>query len=112
MFGPGAVLDVGGSVHISTADQLIFPDQVFSAAPQPNELNLLSSALPQAFGFLADNPAGIDVNGAQLLVDPHDGVAGRTLSLVGGDVTLRVPRVALRAWRHCSGGERRLARHA
>ena len=80
MFGPGAVLDIGGSVYFSTANSLLFPDQAFTAAPQPGELTLLSSAAPQGFGFLAADPAGIEVNGAALVVDPHDGVSGRTLS--------------------------------
>jgi len=88
VFGPGAFLDIGGSVYFSTADRVTFPDQVFSAAPQVNDLQLLSSAPAQGFGFLDDVIAGIEINGAQLFVDPHDGVAGRTLSLVGGDVNV------------------------
>ena len=64
---------------------------MFSTAPQANELTVLSSAPPQAFGFTADPTAGIDLNGAQLFVDPDpgDGLGPRTLSLVGGPVTLQ-----------------------
>jgi filamentous hemagglutinin family protein len=90
MFGASASLDVGGSAYFSTADRLIFPDQFFSTAPQANELALLSSAPPQAFGFATNPTAGIDVNGAQLVsADPRDGLGPRTLSLVGGPVTVR-----------------------
>jgi large exoprotein involved in heme utilization and adhesion len=49
----------------------------------PGEDALLTSAPPQAFGFLSSAPAPITVQGAALLVDP-----GQTLSLVGGDVQI------------------------
>ena len=83
VFGPSAALDVGGAFRASTADYIRLADGViFSAVPGAGDL-LLSSAAPQAFGFLNSNPAPILLDGAQLLVDP-----GQTLSLVGGDVQM------------------------
>src|SRR5919198_1231460 len=84
IFGPNAILDVGGAVRISTADQIIFSDYVFSAKPDATADALLSAKAPQAFGFLSSNPASITLDGAQLVADP-----GQTLSLVGGDITLK-----------------------
>ena len=83
VFGPSAALDVGGAFRASTADYIRLADGViFLAVPGAGDL-LLSSAAPQAFGFLNSNPAPILLDGAQLLVDP-----GQTLSLVGGDVQM------------------------
>ena len=82
MFGPNASLDIGGAFHASTADYIRLSDgTVFAAAAAAGEI--LTSAPPQAFGFLSGNPAPISVDGSQLFVDP-----GQTLSLVGGDVQL------------------------
>jgi filamentous hemagglutinin family protein len=82
IFTSGASLDVGGAFRVSTADNIRLADGVvFSAIPIPGEAALLTSAPPQAFGFLSSAPAPITVEGAALVVDP-----GQTLSLVGGDV--------------------------
>ena len=63
-FGPGGQVDVPGSIHISTADQLKFKDgKIFSAVnPQGNSL---SSAVPAAFGFLGTSK----VNNGLLKID-------------------------------------------
>lgn len=83
VFGANASLDVGGSFRVSTADYIRLDDGViFSAVPGAGDA-LLSSAPPQAFGFLASTPAPITVDGAILVVDPS-----QTLSLVGGDVSI------------------------
>ena len=80
MFGPSAALDVGGAFHASTANYIKLDDgSIFAAAPAANEV--LTSAAPQAFGFLPGNTGSIVVDGAQLFVDP-----GQTLSLIGGNV--------------------------
>jgi filamentous hemagglutinin family protein len=82
LFGPNASLDLQGSFHVSTADQLRFADgQVFSA-----DLDARSSftvAAPEAFGFLGPTPAPILVDRSTLQVPP-----GEALSLVGGDITV------------------------
>ena len=85
LFTSGASLDVGGAFRVSTADNIRLADGVvFSATPVSGELGLLTSAPPQAFGFLGNTPpAPIFVQGAALAVDP-----GQTLSLVGGDVQI------------------------
>ena len=84
VFTSGASLDVGGAFRVSTADNIRLGDGVvFSATPVAGELGLLTSAPPQAFGFLGSAPAPISVQGAVLVVDP-----GKTLSLVGGDVQI------------------------
>ena len=84
VFTSGASLDVGGAFRVSTADNIRLADgAVFSATPVPGEVGLLTSAPPQAFGFLSSAPAPISIQGAFLAVDP-----GQTLSIVGGNVEI------------------------
>jgi filamentous haemagglutinin family N-terminal domain len=81
LFGPNATLDVQGSFHASTADFIRLEDGVqFNAVPSPDDA-LLTTAPPEAFGFLGENPAGISVQGSFLQVPE-----GKTLSVVGGDI--------------------------
>jgi filamentous hemagglutinin family protein len=83
VFGPGATLDVPGSFHASTADELRFSDGVAFSASDPGRGGL-SVARPEAFGFLgAGKPAAITAQGAAFPID-----AGEAISLVGGDVLL------------------------
>lgn len=93
-FTAGASLDVSGALHVSSAAEMRFPDGgVFSAA-QPSRATL-SVAAPESFGFAANpaaggfaadpsGPAAVTVTGATLT-----GAAGKTLSLSGGDVTVK-----------------------
>jgi filamentous hemagglutinin family protein len=55
VFGPNARLDVPGSFHASTADELRFSDGVAFSASDPGRGGL-SVAKPEAFGFLSSNP--------------------------------------------------------
>ncbi len=80
IFGPNAVLDVGGSFHVTTADFIRFADGGVFPANLANQ-SVLSVAPPSAFGFLAANPASITVLGSQLAVGE-----GQSISLVGGNV--------------------------
>src|SRR5688572_20353106 len=83
LFGPHAKLDVPGSFHASTADELRFKDGAVFSALDPQG-SVLSVAEPQAFGFLDAKPAGITVDQSVLEVKE-----GKVLSLIGGDVTVR-----------------------
>jgi filamentous hemagglutinin family protein len=82
LFGPNASLDVQGSFHVSTADELSFADGARFSAIDP-AASSFASAPPEAFGFLGAGRAPIDVQGAILNVPP-----GAVLSLTGGDIAL------------------------
>jgi filamentous hemagglutinin family protein len=88
--GPGATFDVGGSVHLTTADYLRFADgtQVF-ARPVAGEV--LSVSAPAAFGFLGTSGAvpRVEVGGVTLQVAQH-----QTLSLIGGEVAITGAKLA------------------
>jgi filamentous hemagglutinin family protein len=90
LFGPGAKLNVGGSFHASTADFLRVNDEriFFDDREQISSLTMVD---PSAFGFLEDGgPIGkIGVGEKGPLGETELAVlAGRTLSLVGGDVEI------------------------
>lgn len=82
VFGANASLDVSGSFHVSTADELRTADGGKFSAINP-ESSGFSIAEPQSFGFLGADPAGITIAGSQLELDE-----GQTLSVVGGDVDI------------------------
>jgi len=82
VFGPSASLNVGGAVHISTADYLRMFDGVTSSYfyASLNKNSTLSSAPVTAFGFLGTNPGGtITIQGGTVN-------NASTLSLVGRDL--------------------------
>jgi len=82
-FGPNASLDVKGSFHVSTADYLSFEDGLrFYSAPGPAD-QVLSTASPEAFGFLSGNPAPVYAVQSFLEVP-----VGETLSIVSGEIGL------------------------
>lgn len=83
LFGENASLDVSGSVHVSTADYLRLSDGGRFDARSPAN-SVLTVAPVAAFGFLGEAPAPITVNGGFLRVPE-----GQTLSLIGGDLSLR-----------------------
>jgi len=84
VFGPNAVLNVGGPVSFTTADYLRMTDGAkFTALPGPQD-TAISSAPVAAFGFLGSNPAAIAVQGSQLAV-----AEGRGISLIGGNITIQ-----------------------
>ncbi len=82
-FGPNASLDVQGSFHVSTADYLGLADGTRFSTVLPNTNQVLTSALPEAFGFLGDNPGNITLAQAELEV-PN----GNSLSVIGGNIGL------------------------
>src|SRR4029450_4579169 len=83
IFGPAARLNVSGSFHATTADYIkLGNDGIFYAdTARPT---VLSIAPPSAFGFLTNNPAGIDVNSRA----PFTGASGKTISFVSGPVNV------------------------
>lgn len=86
-FGAGAVVDVPGAFHVSTANYLKFPDGRFYA--DTTSASTFSSAAPEAFGFLGTTRAWVDVvDGARL------STAAQPLSVVGGDVYMEGGTIA------------------
>jgi filamentous hemagglutinin family protein len=84
LFGQNAKLDISGSFHASTADYLHLTDgSSFYAQPDSNPA-LLSVARPEAFGFLSNRPAAIEIQGSVLRVSE-----GKDLSMIGGDLTIK-----------------------
>jgi filamentous hemagglutinin family protein len=87
IFGKNASLNVPGSFHASTANYLGFKDNVHFdnsiATPNP----VLTTAAPEAFGFLGENPADISLTGGQNTV--LEIANGKTLSLIGGDINIK-----------------------
>lgn len=94
VFGPGARLNVGGSFLASTADSLTFSDGSLYSATQQNAPPLLTINVPVGLQYGA-NPGAILVEGtgnAGIFPSNDLGLAvtpGKTIALVGGDVTLR-----------------------
>ena len=83
IFGPNAQLDIKGSFIATTANRLKFADgTVFSAFP-PQSTPLLTVSVPIGLQFQGI-AGGIRVEGSDLEVQP-----GKTLALVGGDITLQ-----------------------
>jgi len=83
VFGPDASLDVLGSFHVSTADELRFRDGATFSATDP-AASSFTVAAPEAFGFLGSSPAAMTVDRSVLEVP-----SGQALSLVGGDIEIR-----------------------
>ncbi len=82
LFGPNAKLDLKGSFHASTADQLRLADgAVFSALDTAG--STLSVAEPQSFGFLGAAAGRITLDRGTLAVAP-----GERLGLSAGEITL------------------------
>jgi filamentous hemagglutinin family protein len=81
VFGEESTIDVPGSFHVSTADELHFgQDEVMRTGFA--DVPIVTSSPPSAFGFLSDDPAPIAVQG-RLEVE-----RGQTLGLVGGPLVV------------------------
>ncbi len=83
IFGPNAQLDIKGSFIATTANRLKFADGALFSAFPPQNTPLLTVSVP--IGLQFEGAAGeIRVEGSDLKVQ-----LGKTLALVGGDVTLQ-----------------------
>ena len=85
VFGNGAKIDVPAGFHVSTANYLKFPDGNFYA--DPKAVSTLSSAAPEAFGFLGTTRAAITVKDGAALQTPSAGT-DQPISIVAGDVEI------------------------
>ncbi|GAB1723802.1 MAG: hypothetical protein NTNFB01_26980 [Nitrospira sp.] len=85
VFGPSASLNVGGSVHFSTADYLRLGSGNDRFYADLGKTSQLTSAPVTAFGFLGERLAGpITVQaGSPLAVGE-----GKAISLIGGDISI------------------------
>ena len=82
MFGPNAQLDIQGSFATSTADFIKLGDEGRFDAAHP-ETSVLTSAQPQAFGFLSNNPGVISLQDTTFNLKEE-----KSLAIVGGDIAL------------------------
>lgn len=104
IFGPNAALNIGGSFLGSTASSINFADGIQFSATNPQSQPLLTVNIPVGLGF-GSNPGAIRVQGTghnltvkDALFSPIIGAGssltglrvqpGKTLALVGGDITL------------------------
>jgi filamentous hemagglutinin family protein len=88
LFGPNAMVNVGGMVAFTSADYLRLSELNGSNAgifhADPTQASNLTNAPVAAFGFLGSNPGAITVQGSQFSVTD-----GQSISLVGGNVTIQ-----------------------
>ena len=83
IFGANAVIDVTGSFAVSTADYLKLASGArFGVGLDSTADSKLTTGPVIAFGFLSANPGNITIQG------PLATAAGKTFSVVGGDVLL------------------------
>ena len=99
-FGPDAALEVGGSFVASSADSVVFDNGFEFSAANPNASPLLAINIPIGLRF-RENPGAIQVTGPghNIFLDIFETITddrpvglqvatGKTLALLGGDVTL------------------------
>ena len=82
IFGEGAALDLGGSFTASTAESIVFTNNVEFSTTDATEPPLLTINQPLGLNF-GNNPGDIAVNGSNLEVNNSE-----TLALFGGNVTI------------------------
>ncbi|BAY44497.1 filamentous hemagglutinin outer membrane protein [Scytonema sp. HK-05] len=82
LFGAGARLNIGGSFIASTANSINFTDGFQFNATNPQAAPLLTISVPIGLQY-GSNPGRLQVQRSNLQVNP-----GRTLALLGGNVSL------------------------
>jgi filamentous hemagglutinin family protein len=97
VFGPHATVDVPGSLHVATADELRLADGSRFRSGDVDD-GQLSWAAPESFGYLSPQPANLILRGAQLRFQPGSEVTlsagsllleGALLDSPGGSLALR-----------------------
>ena len=99
-FGPNARLQIGGSFMASTANHMVFADGYQYNTGDSTDANLLTNTIPVGLGFLNPGEITVQGTGSNLLDSPFapftrlgtsfGGLniqSGRSLALVGGDIT-------------------------
>ncbi|WP_424097084.1 filamentous hemagglutinin N-terminal domain-containing protein [Moorena producens] len=92
VFGPNSRLDVGGSFFGSTADSVLFEDGTVFSTKNPNEKPLLTINIPSGLQY-GENSGSIRAQGISGFRSFFQGLGlrvqpGKTLALVGNDITL------------------------
>ena len=85
VFGPNASIDIGGAFYASNADfiQLGEDDRFYASL---SENSVLTSAMPQAFGFLGSTPPVINSDTpATIKVEGLTVISGGAITLIGRD---------------------------
>ena len=82
LFGANSSLDIQGSFLASTASSFTFPNGSEFSATNPQVPSLLMISVPLGLQY-GSNPGSLQVQGSNLQVNP-----GRTLALVGGNVSI------------------------
>ncbi len=82
IFGEGAALDIGGSFTASTAESIVFSDDVEFNATDSDNPPLLTINVPMGLNY-GSQPGNIAVNNSNLEVNN-----GEALAFLGGDVTI------------------------
>jgi filamentous hemagglutinin family protein len=82
VFGANSSLDIQGSFLASTASSFTFPNGSEFSATNPQVPSLLMISVPLGLQY-GSNPGSLQVQGSNLQVNP-----GRTLALVGGNVSI------------------------
>ena len=82
IFGEGASLDIGGSFTASTAESIVFADDIEFDATNTDNPPLLTVNMPIGLNY-GNNPGNIAVNNSNLEVNNRE-----ALALLGGDVTI------------------------
>jgi len=86
-FGSGANLNMGGSVYLSTSDQVVFSNgAVLESSNTPLSGPLLAAAAPEFFGFLGAGRALVEFDESTLRLDRPE---SERFVVVAGDVVVR-----------------------
>ena len=88
VFGPGAVLDVGGSFTATTASGVGFGEAGAFSAVNPQVPSGLLTVDPSAYFFSQLNPGGISLTSGLLRSAVLQVPDGENLTLLGGDIAI------------------------